>query len=165
LLLSIVETMGDRCSPTSFGLSTSANSGANNNASTRDCSLPQLGSRQSKHVVGAYSPAAPARTVYVGNLPATVPVDELLNLVHFGGLDEGMTESRWLTPCLQNQFGREAKSATAKIVAHTSLSLNKPLLKPPKPRPLDRPCTLGTFTQRQRWKMCVTALGEVCCRV
>ncbi|KAF8845932.1 hypothetical protein BDN67DRAFT_1006441 [Paxillus ammoniavirescens] len=47
---------------------------------------------------GAYSPAAlsavmagtpngTARTVYVGNLPATASVDELLNLVHFGPLE------------------------------------------------------------------------------
>ncbi|KIL60117.1 hypothetical protein M378DRAFT_84225 [Amanita muscaria Koide BX008] len=46
----------------------------------------------------AYSPAAlsaalsvssgiPNRTVYVGNLPATASVDELLNLVHFGPLE------------------------------------------------------------------------------
>jgi RNA recognition motif-containing protein len=46
----------------------------------------------------AYSPAAlsaalsatgnpTARTVYVGNLPATASVDELLNLVHFGPLE------------------------------------------------------------------------------
>ena len=45
-----------------------------------------------------YSPAAitaalsaqnnnTARTVYVGNLPATASVDELLNLVHFGPLE------------------------------------------------------------------------------
>lgn len=48
---------------------------------------------------GAYSPAAlsavisgapnnvTARTVYIGNLPATASVDELLNLVHFGPLE------------------------------------------------------------------------------
>ena len=48
---------------------------------------------------GAYSPAALSaalsgapnapigRTVYVGNLPATASVDELLNLVHFGPLE------------------------------------------------------------------------------
>ncbi|KIJ66105.1 hypothetical protein HYDPIDRAFT_174805 [Hydnomerulius pinastri MD-312] len=47
---------------------------------------------------GAYSPAAlsavisgapnaTGRTVYVGNLPATASVDELLNLVHFGPLE------------------------------------------------------------------------------
>ncbi|KAH7883351.1 hypothetical protein F5I97DRAFT_230858 [Phlebopus sp. FC_14] len=47
---------------------------------------------------GAYSPAAlsavisanpnaTSRTVYVGNLPATASVDELLNLVHFGPLE------------------------------------------------------------------------------
>ena len=47
---------------------------------------------------GPYSPAAltaalsaqtntTARTVYVGNLPATASVDELLNLVHFGPLE------------------------------------------------------------------------------
>jgi RNA recognition motif-containing protein len=47
---------------------------------------------------GAYSPAAlsavisgtpntTARTVYVGNLPSTASVDELLNLVHFGPLE------------------------------------------------------------------------------
>ena len=45
----------------------------------------------------AYSPAAlsamqaangtAARTVYVGNLPATASVDELLNLVHFGPIE------------------------------------------------------------------------------
>ncbi|KAG6880104.1 hypothetical protein C0992_006378 [Termitomyces sp. T32_za158] len=33
-----------------------------------------------------YAPA-PGRTVYVGNLPATASVDELLNLVHFGPLE------------------------------------------------------------------------------
>jgi len=48
--------------------------------------------------VGPYSPAAltaalsaqnnaTGRTVYVGNLPATASVDELLNLVHFGPLE------------------------------------------------------------------------------
>lgn len=47
---------------------------------------------------GAYSPAAlsaaisattnaTGRTVYIGNLPATASVDELLNLVHFGPLE------------------------------------------------------------------------------
>lgn len=47
---------------------------------------------------GPYSPAAitaalsaqnnaTGRTVYVGNLPATASVDELLNLVHFGPLE------------------------------------------------------------------------------
>ncbi|KAF8554826.1 hypothetical protein OG21DRAFT_1508466 [Imleria badia] len=50
------------------------------------------------HTPGAYSPAAlsavmaggpnaTARTVYIGNLPATASVDELLNLVHFGPLE------------------------------------------------------------------------------
>lgn len=49
-------------------------------------------------VGGAYSPVAltaamnassnaTGRTVYVGNLPATASVDELLNLVHFGPLE------------------------------------------------------------------------------
>ena len=33
------------------------------------------------------SPNATGRTVYVGNLPATASVDELLNLVHFGPLE------------------------------------------------------------------------------
>lgn len=32
-------------------------------------------------------PNATARTVYIGNLPATASVDELLNLVHFGPLE------------------------------------------------------------------------------
>lgn len=32
-------------------------------------------------------PNAMARTVYIGNLPATASVDELLNLVHFGPLE------------------------------------------------------------------------------
>lgn len=33
------------------------------------------------------TPNATARTVYIGNLPATASVDELLNLVHFGPLE------------------------------------------------------------------------------
>ena len=33
------------------------------------------------------APNATARTVYIGNLPATASVDELLNLVHFGPLE------------------------------------------------------------------------------
>jgi RNA recognition motif-containing protein len=32
--------------------------------------------------------ANPNRTVYIGNLPATASVDELLNLVHFGPLEQ-----------------------------------------------------------------------------
>ncbi|TFK66058.1 hypothetical protein BDN72DRAFT_871651 [Pluteus cervinus] len=59
--------------------------------------LPSL-SLNIPNAQGPYSPAAlsaalsatsagTARTVYVGNLPATASVDELLNLVHFGPLE------------------------------------------------------------------------------
>ncbi|KAH9834152.1 uncharacterized protein C8Q71DRAFT_163766 [Rhodofomes roseus] len=59
--------------------------------------LPQLQIPGTPHA-GPYSPAAisaalsaqnnaTGRTVYVGNLPATASVDELLNLVHFGPLE------------------------------------------------------------------------------
>lgn len=59
--------------------------------------LPQL-QIPGTPTAGPYSPAAlsaalsaqnnaTGRTVYVGNLPATASVDELLNLVHFGPLE------------------------------------------------------------------------------
>ncbi|EAU91199.1 RNA-binding protein Nrd1 [Coprinopsis cinerea okayama7 len=60
--------------------------------------IPSLNLAMPAAQAGAYSPAAltaamnasgnaTGRTVYVGNLPATASVDELLNLVHFGPLE------------------------------------------------------------------------------
>ncbi|KAH9922587.1 hypothetical protein B0H21DRAFT_701439 [Amylocystis lapponica] len=60
--------------------------------------LPSLQIPTGQAMGGPYSPAAltaalsaqsnaTGRTVYVGNLPATASVDELLNLVHFGPLE------------------------------------------------------------------------------
>lgn len=56
--------------------------------------MPSLNLNIPAAQAAAYSPAAllsasgmPNRTVYVGNLPATASVDELLNLVHFGPLE------------------------------------------------------------------------------
>jgi RNA recognition motif-containing protein len=60
--------------------------------------MPSLNMNMPNAGAGAYSPVAltaamgasgnvTGRTVYVGNLPATASVDELLNLVHFGPLE------------------------------------------------------------------------------